>query len=65
MKIPTIPATCSICGGPGSMSITHLGKRFHPWIHSEQVTHTDPRVCQEYLRQEREKLDLEKKGITT
>ncbi len=48
MKIPTVPCSCSICGGPGVTSIRNAAAT---WNASAIFTHRDPRICQDYLAQ--------------
>lgn len=57
MKRFTLPATCSICGGPAELGPQDFGAN---WITGVSIEHVDPNTCREYLRATRKKIEAEK-----
>lgn len=51
-----MPVTCAVCGEEGMA----WAGRGHPWI--DKFVHSNPAVCRDNLRREREKLEAEKKA---
>lgn len=51
-------ATCSVCGGPGACTSKTLGAMFY-----SEVVHSDPRICSDYLADERDRLARAAKAL--
>jgi len=52
MNIYQIPMKCDLCGGGGMSSIKDAGKEWFGAI----FTHSDPRICQYYLKKQKKEL---------
>lgn len=51
MKIYVVEATCAVCGGEGVATPSVAASE---WF-GHKLIHTDPLICEENLREEREK----------
>lgn len=51
---------CDVCGGPGVASSRVAAAQ---WF--GEIRHSDPAICADYLRQQRRKLDAERKRLAS
>lgn len=58
MSLRNWTVNCDVCGGEGFGTLRTAAAEWDP---DARVFHTDPRICRDNLRLERERLESEKK----
>jgi hypothetical protein len=61
MRIHTFELICDVCGGPGMGTIQTAGAA---WVRGNTITHSDPRICRDYLDRKRRELETLKRNFT-